>query len=199
LQWKETTGIEWRDTGTRDIALATEKRLAESGIFPTILWFAVHRSHVDVNRSPEREPYHRGFGESYGAFHAALDGAIERALERFGSCLLVDLHGYGRPPGPETYDVVLGSDEHATSPRQCDRAIAASLSQAYRTVFSPDPARQVSRIYRGGWIVRRTSAAYKERGLDAVQIEFNEHLRRADEIPTVATHLARALATALIP
>lgn len=191
-QWELAGGQDPRDIGTRDLARSCRVELGRFGIVPSLLQFDLHRSHVDVNRSPEREPYADGFRGDYESFHVRLNGEIGRILEQHTRCLLIDIHGYIGSPGPEEYDIVVGSDSHRTCPSGTDHTIAAQLA-TWRVVFSPDPKQRITTRYRGGWIVRKMAAEYGNHGLEAVQLEFNLHMRREPIRTKIASELAEVI------
>lgn len=193
-QRRAERGLGTRDLGTLALARACRRQLSERGVNPSLLWFDLHRSHVDVNRSPDNEPFAEGFQGEYEEFHRALAREIERNLAHASRCLLVDFHGYVRSPGPEQYDIVVGSNCGTTSPRAFDRKIVDDLGTHYRTVFSPDATQNVSAIYRGGWIVRSAADQWSSKGLDAVQLEFNHHMRQSAITESLALRLAEAVA-----
>lgn len=191
-RWERETGFDGRDYGTLQIARECNYALALHDRTATLLIETLHRAHVDVNRDPACDPYIQMFENEYHAFHAALQMHVAQTIERYGRCLLVDLHGYEFSPGPERYDMVVGSDSHGTCPYGSDRRIVAYLKQ-YRVVFSPDRARNVDSRYRGGWIVRSVAQQWSSQCVDAVQIEINAHLRRPTPREEVAYDLAQAL------
>jgi hypothetical protein len=87
--------------------------------------------------------------------------------------LHIDLHAYVNSPGPEDYDMVIGSKQHKTCPRGSDKKIAEMLGREYRAVFSPDPLQRIDSRFSGGWISCRTGKTYGFRGLDSFQLELN--------------------------
>lgn len=194
-------GFDARDVGTLEIAQLSARRLRLQGNQPTIVWFDLHRFWVDVNRSPDHEPCSQGLQDAYEEYHALLDRLIQRSLARYGRCLLVDIHGYDSTPAWNGFDVVLGSNSHETCPNNFDRKVASHLARrsdvasrrGIRVAFSPDPSVGLGKRFRGGWIVRRTANRYGASGLESLQIEFHERMRREDTIHRSAICLAEAI------
>ena len=191
-RWERETGFDGRDYGTLEIARACNRTLARHDCTATLLIETLHRAHVDVNRHPICDPYVQMFGDEYRSFHATLQMHIAQTVAQHGTCLLVDLHGYEFSPGPDSYDMVFGSDSHRTCPHGSDRRIAEFLKE-YQVVFSPDRVRNVDSRYRGGWIVRSVARQWSSQRVDAVQIEINTHLRQSAQREEVAYDLAQAL------
>jgi N-formylglutamate amidohydrolase len=192
-------GYECRDAGTLAIAMKCTELVASRHRAPSLLTFSLHRSHADVNRPPEREPFVDGFACAYDDFHLALDGEIRRILDRHGKCVLVDVHGYSGSADWEPYDVVLGSDGHRTSPDGFDARLAARLVDDARVTFSPNPDAGLNGRFRGGWIVRRSSVKFRVERLEAVQIEFHARMRADDALDRSAKILAAGILHGLQP
>lgn len=182
-----------RDLGTLALAMECRRQLRQLGIDPSLQWFGLHRSHVDVNRPPDGNAFAEGFSTAYEEFHLVMAAELQRVVTSQAGCLFIDFHGYVNSPGPDEYDIVIGSDEHRTARHDADQRLAAHLSRHYRTVFSPDPSRNVTGIYRGGWIVRSVAAGWGHEGVDAVQLEFNRHLRQPEVTAVLAMRLAFAI------
>jgi len=201
-RWIARNWGEMRDEETLILARHLEHQLEIRGLHATSVSFGLHRSHVDVNREPSDQPFAEGFAEEYETFHRALDLAIELSLTEFGECLLIDVHGFATSPGPEKYDVVLGTDSHKTCRGGLDKRIAThlgnvqseALGRPYKVVFSPDETQNISARYRGGWDVRRVAEKYSQRKVEAIQMEFNRHIRQEPLMAEVASHLAPILA-----
>lgn len=184
-KWKEQGGSDPRDEGTLHIARSLLAKLASNGVVPTHGYVSLHRSHLDVNRAPDREPFAKGFDTCYNKFHRELNNAIIRAIETHGHCIYIDLHGFMNPPGDKMYDIVLGTDSHKTCPGGIDLVFAEVLRQFggegsdtlnYSVVFSPDAKLGVTRRYRGGWNVRSHAKLWGDR-LSAIQIEMAPTIR----------------------
>lgn len=193
-----------RDEYTMQIGFRLADEIADRGQHPTLIAFLAHRAFVDVNRAPADEPFADvRLNPSYEHFHATVDAAVTQALRTHGRCLVIDLHGFRWSPGPETYDVVLGTDSHRTAPMGTDRALHDALAaRDWRTVFSPDEARNVDRRYRGGWNVRRIPERFPEERVDAIQVEIHEdirHDRRPNARNRFAVDLAHGIHQALYP
>jgi N-formylglutamate amidohydrolase len=200
--WIARNWGEMRDEETLILARHLERELGTRGVYASTVSFGLHRSHVDVNREPDNEPFAKGFVKEYEMFHRALDLAIELSLTEFGECLLIDVHGFATSPGPEKYDIVLGTDRHKTCRLGLDKTIARHLGNVrsevlgrpYKAVFSPDETQNISARYRGGWITRRVAEKSGQHGLEAIQLEFNTHIRQKPLMAEVANHLAFILA-----
>ncbi len=181
-----------RDLGTLQLALRCYDTLCNVDIRPTVIWQTLHRCHADVNRGPEHEePYAEEFKNAYDDFHSKVDLQVERMLRRHGRAVHLDIHGAMLPAG---IDCVLGTNNHATSPRGQDKVFAGALSRRYAVRFSPDELHNFEGRFTGGWVVRRSAAVWGAAGLDAIQIEVGRHLRQPEHTVELATHLAEALA-----
>ncbi|MBI1907823.1 N-formylglutamate amidohydrolase [Candidatus Uhrbacteria bacterium] len=160
--------------------------LHASGLSPAVITQCLHRRFLDVNRPEGHDPYQDArLAKHYRIFHDAVDDAVRTAYQRHGRALLIDLHGFATSPGPERYDLVLGSDSGATCPLASDRVLQAMLdARGWNVAFSPDPARGVSARYRGGWTVRRTARDFRLEQVEACQIEIARHLRTGEDFLT---------------
>ncbi len=169
---------ESRDTNVLPLAHALQGVLLSRGMGSLLIWCNAHRSLVDVNREPDNQPYVDPRMEPiYNDFFVQLGLAINQSLYKHHTAIVLDLHGYIRSPGPEQYDVVLGSDSHRTTRRQLDFHLQRQFHKVgLACEQSPDRARNVSARYRGGWIVRTTAARWL--GLvEACQIELAPRVR----------------------
>ncbi|MBI4435652.1 N-formylglutamate amidohydrolase [Candidatus Uhrbacteria bacterium] len=189
------TKTKLRDLGTLPLALSLHQELASLGIDATLVWLDLHRSHVDPNEENPAKACAPGLEHEFDVYHETLDRAMETALTRFGRCLLLDIHRCSLPGGP---DIILGSDQHRTSPRLLDTVLAQNLRQNCSVAFSPDPTRGIDRRYRGGWIVRRAAKRFGTRGLDTVQLELNDPLWLLPQ-QSLARKLAVAITQSLPP
>jgi len=195
-RWIEGGGPDPRDEATFAVAEAVRRNLHDLGSSAHVLMTRLHRCHVDVNRSPDQEPFVDGCGAYYLEYHEALARMVASAMQEYDRCLLIDLHGFLRPPGAGEYDIVLGTDEHATAPHGSDRIFAKVCAEEYHTVFSPDPERGVTARYRGGWIVRSVAQRWKHRRVDAIQVELAAHLRLGTPHDRIADTLSQAMCLA---
>ena len=187
-----------RDLGTLALALRCSEALQTLGQQPTIIWQSLHRRHVDVNRYPHDQPYAMGFEDVYLAFHDRMDDEIKRILDKHSTIIHLDIHGF---LGPPEWDLILGTHEHATSPRGIDIALAAGmnsrfskiLQRNYRVTFSPDKKNGIDHRYSGRWIVGRCGQQWGKR-IDSIQCEFNRHMRQPLMTDELAEHLTETLA-----
>lgn len=200
-RWERLFGRDPRDVGTLAIAQECGRVFVRDfAVTPTVISVRLHRAYLDVNRAPGKQPAVAGFQGVYEAFHFTLQQAIRENIARFGCCHLLDLHGYWHSPGPQRYDVVIGTDSHRTCSDGSDLHLAAHLrsrmssqhGRPYTVVFSPDPVGDISGRYRGGWIVRNAAAQFGLHGCNAIQLELNEHMRVRAICPSLATDLAHA-------
>ncbi len=191
-----------RDAGTLALALRLHDRFHDLSLRPTLLWQTLHRTHSDPNRSAKRDGYAKGFQEVYEEFHNIVDTHVERLLALHGKVLHLDIHSC---TAPEPWDLFLGTNRHATCPRSTDQALLSalaerhskSLDRPYRVVFSPNQEQGMDARFSGGWITRRSARTWGERGLDAIQIEINAHMRESQTTNELAGHLAETLASLL--
>lgn len=191
---------DYRDEHTRDIAQQTCHHLRKAGVRPTCIVVPWHRSTLDVNRAPDKEPYADvRCAEAYKQFFATVHHTIARALRAHQRCFLFDIHGFHQSPGPEDYDLVLGTDSHRT----CNKSIGLVVRQhftvaGYRTVFSPEHSAGVSGQYRGGWIVRQSAQVWHTQQCNALQLEINASVRMSEERRTAFSYQLATLLTTLI-
>ena len=169
---------ESRDVDVLPLARVLQDQLHARGIGSVLFWCTAHRSLVDVNREPDNQPYADPRMLSvYNDFFVQLGLAVNQSLYQNHKAIVLDLHGFIRSPGPERYDVVIGSDSHRTTPRKLDLLLQKHIhKEGLMCIQSPDLAKGVSARYRGGWIVRMSAPRWL--GLvEACQIELAPHVR----------------------
>lgn len=185
-----------RDLGTLPLARSVQTQLHSLGVKPSLVWFDLHRSQVDLNRKDRAQACVPQLEHEYDTFHEMLNRTLDLTLERNGQCLLLDIHRCSFPQG---LDIILGSAQHQTSLRSLDCVFAKHLRPTCSVTFSPDPTLGIDNRYSGGWIIRRTAKRFGTYGLDAVQLEFNEPIWHPDRLPRVTHNLALAIVQTIAP
>ncbi|MDT0276913.1 N-formylglutamate amidohydrolase [Blastococcus goldschmidtiae] len=104
---------------------------------------------------------------AHAPYHRALDRAVTAALRRHPRVLLLDLHSFGLPLGP---DVVLGDGDGSTARAEAGDRVEQALRHEGFTV-----ARNLR--FTGGHIVRRWVG---EPRVDAVQVELDQRCYLVD-------------------
>jgi N-formylglutamate amidohydrolase len=117
---------------------------------------------------------HRRIDRLHRPYHAAVERLLNEARARFGVGVLIDCHSMpsvGGPkdqdPGRGRVDVVLGDRFGSSCAPELVHAVESRLSGMGLVVARNSP-------YAGGWSTERYGRP--DRGLHALQIEFNRHL-----------------------
>jgi N-formylglutamate amidohydrolase len=188
-----------RDGGTEELALEVVKRLDEKlpGA-PSCVISRVHRKYVDFNRPPEIGVEHDKARTIHDSYHQSLQSTVRRIRERFGSGLLVDIHGQGSSATTvfrgtsngltvQGLRMKLGEESHTG-----EHSLLGLLKTTGWKVH-PDPFSDKEQSgFTGGHIVR-TYGSHRPDGIDAVQLEFGADYRKAAAREKVAGQLADAI------
>lgn len=194
-----TWTADWRDFGTTPIGYALAALLHDAGLAPSMVVQRLDRKYLDVNRPHGEDPYQDArLAKQFERFHVQVDDAVRQAYVRHGRCFVLDLHGFVEMPGPDVYDLVLGSDSGRTCPLGSDLVMRDMLEACgYHAVFSPDAQRNIGRRYRGGWTVRRVARDFAAERVEACQLEIAAHLRDREFLNEAGVHLVMNLAVTL--
>jgi N-formylglutamate amidohydrolase len=117
---------------------------------------------------------HRRIDRLHRPYHAAVERLLNEARARFGVGVLIDCHSMPSVGGPNDkdsghgrVDVVLGDRFGSSCAPELVYAVESRLSGMGLLVARNSP-------YAGGWSTERYGRP--DRGLHALQIEFNRHL-----------------------
>jgi N-formylglutamate amidohydrolase len=184
-----------RDLETRTITMGVAQRLLDiTGEAPYVVMADFDRDYIDANRAdanltpncayevPNAKPY---YDEYHNAIH---DFIAETRAENGGLGLLFDIHGTaGVAEAPA--DLYLGTDDGGTIKRllQVDpqamgrrRSLHGFLTAAGYSVLPAPPDLSVPSKLNGGYTVRTYGSSHAG-GLDAIQLEIDDRLRKAED------------------
>ena len=185
-----------RDSNTAELAeLLAVKLGVRLGAKPFLVIAHFERKFVDANRaensafeSPAAKPY-------YEAYHRALQEASARVRQRWGSGLLLDIHGQGA----EADTIFRGTNNGKSVAALRQRFGAAALTgpksilaqlavKGYRIAPPDDQERR----YVGGYTTQ-TYGSHRGTEIDAIQLEFGANLRKQANLERTANDLAQAI------
>ncbi|MGJ8695398.1 MAG: hypothetical protein ACSHYF_03710 [Verrucomicrobiaceae bacterium] len=155
-----------------------------------------HRKYIDANRPPELAYEVDGAKPVYGAFHDELNRVGKEVSKRWGSGVILDIHGQGAEA-----DVIFrgtrdgGTTSHLVG-KYGEEALTGETSlfgELAKQGFVVDPAVGSSNRenfdYNGGYIV----TSYGKGTLDAIQLELGVNLRQLKNQDVTAQKLASAI------
>jgi N-formylglutamate amidohydrolase len=185
-----------RDSDTAELAeLVGAKLEALLGARPFLVVAHFERKFIDVNRaesgafeSASAKPY-------YDAYHRAIKEASSRVRQRWGSGLLLDIHGQGA----EAETIFRGTNNGrsiallrrrfgvtaVTGPKSILGHLAA---RGYRI----EPTDDHERRYTAGYTIQ-TYGSHRGTEIDAIQLEFGTDLRRSANLERAASDFANAI------
>lgn len=190
-----------RDVNTHQLArklqAALEKRL---GGKPYVVIARFDRKYIDANRPATRAYDQPQSKPHYDAYHQALADARADVLKRWGTGLLLDVHGQSA----EVDAIFRGTSQLKTVAALRQRAGDAALTgpeslfgqlqkKGYRVIPDPGATDQKEPRFSGGHIIR-AHGSHNERGIDAIQLEFGSKLRARDRLDQTADDVADAVA-----
>lgn len=185
------------DELTEKLAQALEK---QTGRRPYTVIAQFHRMYLDANRPPPLAYESDHARAVYDAYHAAIAHARWQVIERWGSGLLLDIHGQGEQP----QIIFIGTQNGETTKHIRSRFGAAALTgeagvfgQLTRQGFSLFPPINSDEPehaeYDGGHTVI-TYGSSSGGTVDAIQLELGLALRSRDTNEATAEQLATAIA-----
>ena len=205
------TFVALRDTNTAELT----ERLADAierelGKRPYVVIARFHRKYADANRPPTDAYDHAKGKLQYDAFHAAIRSAVNDVRARWGTGLLLDIHGQVAQPdaiyrgtrdGKTVTDLLgrAGAGRAAlVGPDSVLGRLAASGYAVLPANAEPD-AERASAIgheerFNGGHIVFAYGSQNPD-GIDAMQLEFGTELRRKARLDRTAADVAKAVAS----
>ncbi|MCS7022958.1 MAG: N-formylglutamate amidohydrolase [Gemmataceae bacterium] len=187
------------------IELATACAAEMEGLLKGRPWLIIaqaDRQYVDVNRPPERAYESPNAQAVYRRYHQSVAAACQQVRQRWGSGLLLDLHGQGEFPEAICRGTLNGQtvrlllDRHGWAALTGKRGLLGYLQrQGYKTLPDCSATTQNREVphYRGGYIVT-TYGSHTDQGLDAVQLEIGIRLREQGRWKETARDLANAIA-----
>jgi N-formylglutamate amidohydrolase len=187
-----------RDNNTAELAEAFVAGLATRlGSKPYLVIARFERKFVDANRpaaaafeSAAAKPY-------YDAYHAALAGAVLEVRRRWGTGLLLDLHGQGAERDAIYRGTDNGRSVAALEKRSGREALTGSMSilgQMAARGYNIEPAGEHRESKYTGGYTTRTYGSHRDNGIDAIQLEFGTNLRSRANLERTADDLAAAVA-----
>jgi N-formylglutamate amidohydrolase len=185
-----------RDSNTAELAeLAGAKLEALLGARPFLIVAHFERKFIDVNRaesgafeSASAKPY-------YDAYHDAVKEASSRVRQRWGSGLLLDIHGQRA----EAETIFRGTHNgRSTASLRRRFGVAAVIgpksilgylaARGYRI----EPTDDHERRYTGGYTTQ-SYGSHRGTEIDAMQLEFGADLRRSANLERTAADFAKAI------
>lgn len=184
-----------RDNNTAELAEAVATKLVgRLGGKPFLVVARFERKYLDANRSaaaayesPAAKPF-------YDAYHEALEDATLRVGERWGSGLLLDIHGQGA----EAETIFRGTD-NGKSVSALQRRFGKEALHGPKSIVGQLAAKGYKILPDGAGDGRehRYSGGYTTRTygtkIDAIQLEFGTNLRRRANLERTAGDLAYAI------
>jgi hypothetical protein len=198
-----------RDDNTAELAEALAERVEKAlGGKPYIVIAHFERKYADVNRSADDGVESDAARPVYERYHKALREACDDVRKRWGTGLLLDLHGQGGEPdallrGTDNGKSVLGMlERHGPAALVGPKSVFGALSaKGYRTLPVPEsgkpgPAGTIGTETKlsGAYIVH-TYGSSRDDGLDVIQMEFGGKLRAKGTLEKTASDVADAIKT----
>lgn len=184
------------DRLTEMLADAIEK---QTGKRPFVVIARFQRKFIDANRAPGDAYESEQAKPVYDAYHRALAAARKEVIERWGSGLLLDVHGQAaalntifrgtRDGGTTTHLTKLHGREALTG---ADSLCGQLAKQGFHVV-PPVGSDDKEEFYNGGHTVV-TYGSGSGGTLDAIQLELGSHHRSAAQLPHTAGKMAVAVA-----
>lgn len=150
----------------------------------------VRRSIIDLNRK-ELEAFNQNSflaKEIYKFYHNKIKEWVYYNIKKFGSSLLIDIHGFeteNRPPGFRDVDVILGTNNLLTifptpvPKRDWGKNIRGKIIQKLLQLnisIAPGHPRRREYVLTGGYITTKYGAS-RIPNSRAIQIEFSDRIR----------------------
>ncbi len=201
---RRTLGVLQSDANTRELARAVARRIEEkTGKKPYIVMAEFVRNNADANRKESEALESPLAAPHYRAYHDALRKDVDEVRKKWPSgAILLDIHGQVRYPKA----AVRGTQNGKTVKRLIEKygqdafsgprsLFGAIEKNGYEIVPKPGDADQSeAKGYNGGFIVG-TYGSHQANGIDAIQIESGNLLRRNKE---AREKYAKALGDAIV-
>ena len=180
---------------TEALADSIEK---QTGQRPYVVIARFHRKYIDANRRPE-EAYERDDAKaSYDAYHEAIAAARRDVIDRWGSGILIDIHGQGMTPNT----IYRGTQNGKTTTHLIKRfgkesqigpkSLGGELASQGFNVIPPVDSHDKEEDYSGGHTVI-TYGSESGGTMDAIQLELGPHLRSPEERPATTEKMTNAI------
>jgi len=185
-----------RDSNTAELAeLVAAKIEALLGARPFLVVAHFERKFVDVNRAESGAFEVASAKPYYDAYHRAIKEAASRVRQRWGSGLLLDIHGQGTEP--ETIFRGTNNGRSIASLRRRFGAAAVSgpksiLGHLAAKGYRIEPSDDHERRYTGGYTTQ-SYGSHRDTEIDAIQLEFGSALRRSANLERTASDFAKAI------
>lgn len=183
------------DRLTEMLADAIEK---QTGKRPFVVIARFHRKFIDANRAPGDAYESEQAKPVYDAYHQALAAARKEIVDRWGSGLLLDVHGQAAARNTIFRGTRDGSTTtHLTKLHGREALIGADslcgqLARQGFHVVPPVGSDDKEEFYNGGHTVV-TYGSGAAGTLDAIQLELGSHHRSAAQLPHTAGKMAVAV------
>lgn len=184
------------DLLTEKLADALERKLGKR---PYVVIARFHRKYIDANRRPGEAFEAAEAQATYDAYHAAIAAACKDVTARWGSGVVLDIHGQATKPGVVFRGTQNGKTvSHLVSRSGREAAIGETslfgqLAKQGFTVFPPVGSSDAETTnYTGGYIVG-TYGSGSGGTIDAMQLEFAPEHRASKAIADVSGKLANAI------
>jgi N-formylglutamate amidohydrolase len=189
-----------RDTGTAPLAewlfQGLEKRFGRK---PYLVINRLHRKYMDPNRAPNEAYEQDASKRIYEQYHEFLDQACREVKDKYHAGLLLDIHGQGSRADTvfrgtkDGLTVQLLRERFGESSHGGDESFLAMLRRRQFTVH-PDPHDGSEQAgFTGGFIVRNYGS-HSMYGIDAMQLEFGNLYRVAENRESASAVLTDAVA-----
>ena len=185
------------DELTEKLAQAIEE---QTGRRPYTVIAQFHRMYLDANRPPPLAYESDNAKATYDAYHDAIAQARRQVVERWGSGLLLDIHGQGE----QSQVIFIGTQNGETTEHIRSQFGAAALTgeagifgQLTRQGFSLFPPIDSNELEHADYDGGHTVITYGSRSggaVDAIQLELGLALRSRDANDGVAEKFATAIA-----
>lgn len=169
------------------------------GSRPHLVVARFHRKFIDANRPVAGAYESEAARPHYEAYHDALREASRAARDRWGSGILIDLHGQGVDEEAIFRGTVNGKTVGGLVGKFGKRAIsgpesiAGQLAARGYKILPPCGAPDARETRFVGGHILLTHAA-EGSGINGIQLEFGRKFRKADSIDRTAKDLAQAIA-----
>lgn len=201
---RQGTGVKgFRSTSDLDTDELTEK-LADAleqklGKRPYVVIARFHRRYADANRSAAQAYESDAAAATYNQYHQALSDVRDEVIRRWGTGLLLDIHGQAAEPTA----ILRGTQNGKTTTHLIERFGRSALTgktslfgqfaeQGFSVLPRSGSADREHPDYDGGYTVM-TYGSRSGKTVDAVQLEFGRELRRSSVSSATADGVATAI------
>lgn len=187
-----------RDTGTEELTLELAAAIeARMGRKPYYVVAQFHRKYIDANRPPKVAYEHPDAKPYYERYHGTLARYATQVRDKFGSGLLLDIHGQSSARdtifrGTQNGETVaLLAQRHGAGAQVGPKSFFGLLAAAGCKVHPIGEGNEQAG-FTGGHIVQTYGGKFHY-GLDAIQLEFGADYRAAANRKATAAKVADAV------